>query len=148
MSVTGLGAVDTTVEKTNTWLNEIQQRLGWTDRQRAYQALRAVLHALRDRLTVEEAADFAAQLPLLVRGIFYEGWHPAGKPLKERKKEEFLNHVAQAFPNDLELDFDEVTRAVFQVIARHVTSGEIHDVKRLLPKDIRELWSLGSVGAW
>lgn len=31
------------------------------------------LHALQDRLTVQEGADLAAQLPLLVKGIFYDG---------------------------------------------------------------------------
>jgi uncharacterized protein (DUF2267 family) len=49
MSLTGLEVFDETLHKTNTWLKEIEQELG-PGRRRAYQALRAVLHCLRDRL--------------------------------------------------------------------------------------------------
>jgi uncharacterized protein (DUF2267 family) len=100
-----------------------------------------VLHALRDRLPVDQAAALGAQLPMLVRGFYYEGWHPAGKPVKERKKEEFLAHIATAFQNDPEVDPEEVARAVFQVLAQRVTPGEIQHVKLTLPGEIRSLWA-------
>jgi uncharacterized protein (DUF2267 family) len=77
MTSTGFDGFDKTVHKTNTLLKQIETELGWENqRSMSYTALRAVLHALRDRLTVQEAADLAAQLPLLVIGIFYEGWDP------------------------------------------------------------------------
>jgi uncharacterized protein (DUF2267 family) len=144
MSATGLSVFDNTIEKTNIWLNEILDGLGWQERHRAYHALRAVLHALRDRLTIPEAADLGAQLPLVVRGIYYEGWHPSGKPVKERKKEEFVAHIAQAFRDDPTVDPEEVTRAVFRVVAQHVTAGEIDEVRNMLPAELRELWSSGA----
>jgi uncharacterized protein (DUF2267 family) len=110
------------------------------DPHRAYQALRAVLHALRDRLSVDDAASLAAQLPMLVRGIFYEGWHPHGKPLKERKKEDFLAHIRADFVQDPDVDAEQVTRAVFQLLAKQVTAGEVEKLKRTLPPEIRALW--------
>jgi len=116
-------------------------RMGWNDRHRAYYALRGVLHALRDRLPVNEAAALAAQLPMLVRGFYYEGWHPTGKPVKERKKADFLAHVANELKDHPEIDPERVTQAVFQVLAKHVTSGEIESVKQILPAEIRSLWS-------
>jgi uncharacterized protein (DUF2267 family) len=74
MSTTGLEIFDTTVQKTHIWLNEIMDELGWEDNwHRAYLALRTVLHELRDHLTTEEATDLGAQLPMLVRGFYYEG---------------------------------------------------------------------------
>ena len=89
MSATGLGIFDTTLQITHTWLDEITAELG-PDRQRAY---RAMLHALRDRLPLELAAHLGAQLPLLVRGIFYDSWHPQLETSRERSREEFLGHV-------------------------------------------------------
>ncbi|MER3415117.1 MAG: DUF2267 domain-containing protein [Gemmataceae bacterium] len=148
MSTTGLAVFDSTIEKTNVWLNEIMERMGWTERHRAYHALRAVLHALRDRLTVTEAADLGAQLPLLIRGIYYEGWHPSGKPVKERKKEQFLAHIREAFRDDPDVDVEAIVRAVFQVMAKHITPGEIEDVQRMLPAEIRELWETPPRSLW
>ena len=141
MSQTGVAAFDSTIQTTNVWLNEIGERLGWQGHTRAYHALRAVLHALRDRLPVAEAAAFAAQLPMLIRGFYYEGWHPAGKPMKEHRREEFLAHIADALRDDLGLDAEDVAEAVFQVIAEHVTFGEIKHVMMALPVEIRSLWS-------
>jgi uncharacterized protein (DUF2267 family) len=93
MRATGLASFESTFQTTNVWLHDLMERLGWQDRNRAYHAFRAVLHALRDRLAVEQAAALGAQLPMLMRGFYYEGWHPGGKPVKDRKKGEFLAHV-------------------------------------------------------
>jgi uncharacterized protein (DUF2267 family) len=147
MCDTGISAFESTVHTTTVWLKEIADRMGWLDRSRAYHALRAVLHALRDRLTVEAAAALGAQLPMLVRGFYYEGWHPHGKPLKERHKEEFLAHIAEGFRND-PVDPEEVAQAVFEVIGRHVTAGAIEGVKRSLPAEIRSLWEEEAHSLW
>jgi uncharacterized protein (DUF2267 family) len=142
MSTTGVTAFDSTLQTTHIWLNDICEELGWArDPQRAYHALRSVLHALRDRLHPEEAAGFAAQLPLLVRGTFYEGWHPAGKPIKTRSISEFLAPVADAFRGEKPSVPEEVTRAVFAVLKRHITSGEVSDIIAALPGDVQRLWA-------
>ena len=148
MSNTGITAFDSTIQTTNVWLNDLTDRMGWQDKHRAYHALRLVLHALRDRLPVDQAAALGAQLPMLVRGFYYEGWHPGGKPVKERKKEEFLAHVATAFRDDPDVNPEEVARAVFHVIAKHVTPSEIKHVKITLPGEIRSLWSEETHSGW
>ncbi len=140
MSTTGLKAFDATVQLTNTWLLELMEELDWPQRERAYHALRAVLHALRDRLPVGEVAALGAQLPLLVRGMYYEGWHPADKPLKGHRREELVAEVAAGFRGDSDVDPEQVARAVFRVLGRHVSSGEVEDVKHLLPDELRVLW--------
>ena len=135
---TGSSVFDSTIHTTHVWLNELTELLGCPDDPHgAYLALRAVLHALRDRLSVDEAASLAAQLPMLVRGFYYEGWRPHGKPVKERKEEEFLARVLADFRQDAEVDAEQVARAVFQLLARKVTAGEIEKLKHILPDEIR-----------
>jgi uncharacterized protein (DUF2267 family) len=109
MSATGLEVFDTTIQTTNRWLKEIMETTG-PDRRRAYHVLTAVLHALRDRLTVDEVAHLGAQLPVLVRGRYYDQWHPAGKPERLRHKDEFLTAVAEELV-PLHRGFDELIMA-------------------------------------
>jgi uncharacterized protein (DUF2267 family) len=136
------------VHTTNRWLSEICETIG-PDRQRAYNVLRAVLHSLRDRLTVDQAAHLGAQLPMLVRGIYFESWKPARNPQKWRSGEEFLAHVSGELQNLRPIDAKDVTRAVFKVINHHIDPGEAADVAQALPKDVRSMWpaNLSPTGA-
>lgn len=129
-----------TLQKTHTWLKDLREELDWEDEHKAYVALRAVLQALRDRLTVEEAAQLGAQLPMLVRGFYYEGWHPAGTPVKERHQEAFLAHVKDAFKGDERVNPERVVRAVFKILSQRIAKGEINDIKHVLPKQLVSLW--------
>ena len=132
---------DASLQKTQVWLNDLMVELGWENRpQKACLALRTGLHALRDRLTAEGAVHLGAQLPILIRGVYYEGWKLTGKPVKERHKSEFLDHIAAVFRDDDTVDPEKVMRAVFKVLARHISKGETENVKHLLPKTLQELW--------
>lgn len=144
MSDTGIQAFDTTIQKTHIWLNEIMKELRWDDRTRAYRLLRATLHALRDRLTAEEAVELGAQLPMLIRGVYFEGWRIAGKPVKERSKEEFLAHVEDAFSMNFEINIEEAVRVVFTMLSQRISAGEIQDIRGILPEDIRKLFPKGA----
>jgi uncharacterized protein (DUF2267 family) len=132
---------DASLQKTQVWLNDLMSELDWEEKpQKACLALRTALHALRDRLTVEEAVHLGAQLPILIRGVYYEGWKLTGKPVKERHKSEFLDHIAKAFRDDDRVDPEKVMRAVLKVLASHISTGESNNVKHLLPKSLQELW--------
>ena len=140
MPASGLASFDRTVQKTNAWIKDVMRTLGWKDREKAYKALKATLHALRDRLTIEETAELAAQFPMLIRGFYYEGWDPTGKPLRERHKEQFLARIEREMNGKDAIDPEEVARGVFAVLKKHISEGEIEDVEHLLPANIRELW--------
>jgi uncharacterized protein (DUF2267 family) len=139
MAATGLDVFDKTLQTTNIWLDEVMADLG-PDRKVAYRALRAVLHALRDRLSVDEAAHLGAQLPLLVRGIFFDQWRPAGKPDRARTVEEFLDRVAAELRDMRPINPEEAARSVFRTIGGHVSAGEVAQVRAQLPEPIRRLW--------
>jgi uncharacterized protein (DUF2267 family) len=140
MSGTGLDIFDRTVQKTNLILKELADELHWTDRHHVYMALRSSLHALRDRLPPEEAAKFASQLPLLVKGIFYDGWRPGATPVKVRDPQQFLDlarrEMASSRPN---VNAEQMIQAVFRVLARRISEGEWEDVRRTFPEPLREL---------
>jgi uncharacterized protein (DUF2267 family) len=136
----GVDVFDRTLHKTNIWLKHLMQLLATDDRHAAYLALRATLHALRDRLTVEEVAQLGAQLPMLIRGFYYEGWDPTGKPLKVRDREQFLARITRELRDGDRLPPERVATAVFTVLSARIAEGEIEDVKHMLPADIRDLW--------
>ena len=60
--------------------------------------------------------------------------------MKERKREQFLAHVQSEFRNQPEVDVGEVAGAVFRLLSRHVSAGQIGNVRATLPEDIRSLW--------
>ena len=139
MPATGLKVFDETLQKTHLWLNEIANDLG-PDRQRAYDALRAVLHTLRDRLPVDNAAQLGAQLPMLVRGIFFEGYHPAGKPDKIRSQDEFLDAIGKRLRNAPRVNVKTAAQAVFRAIEKFCDPHEAAQVRQALPQGIQALW--------
>ncbi len=141
MTQATISSFEGTIHKTNVWLKDVMEELGWDSHERAYHALRAVLHALRDRLATAEVADLAAELPMLVRGFYYEGWSPGRQTTPLRHKEQFLEQIDLAFRDDMTVDAEEVVRAVFRVMSKHVSNGEIDDIKHTLPREIRELWA-------
>jgi len=139
MSTTGLEVFDKTLQTTNTWLDEVMERLG-TDRQVAWHALGAVLRAVRDRLPVELAAHLGAQLPLLVRGTYYDQWHPAAQPERTRTLQDFLARVESGLHGTRPLDVREATRAVLYTLTHHVDPGQVAKVVEALPEEVRALW--------
>ncbi len=139
MSITGLSTFDETLQLSNIWLNELMKQLDWDDKRRAYRALRAVLHALRDRLTAHEAVHLGAQLPMLIRGLYYEDWHMKDAAPAERTKSAFLGHI-NAELRDPHADAEQSARQVFTLLARKISPGEIEDVKKMLPPEVRALW--------
>ncbi len=128
----------TTLQKTGAWLHDIRQLLGWDSEQHAYLALRAVLHTLRDRLPVIEAVHLGSQLPMLVRGFYYEGWTPLDKPLKFTR-DEFLMSVAAHFHGDPDVNAGDVTRAVVETLGAHIDPGELNKLMQVLPRDFADL---------
>jgi uncharacterized protein (DUF2267 family) len=139
--MTKAAILDTSVKKTHEWLHEIGSELGFDNERAAYAALRATLHAVRDRLPAELVAHFGAELPTFIRGIYYEGWHPSVSTLKAAHKTDFCESVREKLEGHDELQHvDQVVRAVLRVLDHRIEPGQIAHVVDALPEKARRLW--------
>lgn len=130
-----------TLEKSHAWLKALKEVGDFCSEEEAYTALRAVLHSLRDRLTIEGAAHLAAQLPMLIRGMYYEGWKPSSVPHKERTKKDFIDGVRSNLQNAANImDPEEATKKVFQFLCEKISAGEVNNIISQLPENIADLW--------
>ena len=140
MSALGLKIIDESVQQANIWINDVDAATGWEHKQRAYRLLRAVLHTLRDHLDVDEAAQLAAQMPALIRGIYYDGWNPSKTPVKLRSQKAFIERVQGDFETDPMGDAPQAIAAVMKVMRAHVSPGEMEDVENGFTDEVRELF--------
>ncbi|MFF5173498.1 DUF2267 domain-containing protein [Micromonospora sp. NPDC000089] len=127
-------------DKTNQILKDIERAYGWPRERRnqSYAALRTVLHLLRDRMPVQESVEFAQQLPVLVRGVYFDGWQPANVPIK-LDRDDFRYEVRQGFPYDAEGGPERVAQVVLDTLRRHVSQGEWEDVRSTMPADLARM---------
>jgi len=137
MSRTGVDSLDRSIDRTNQWLADVAGSFETQDRRLAYRATRAWLHTLRDRLPVPIAAHLAAQLPELLRGVFYEGWNPSKVPVKYGR-DEYLTR----FAHDAQIHHAEAGRAgrlVTAAMRKHLSDGIVNEAFGVLPADVRTL---------
>lgn len=132
--------INHTTKLTYEWISQLDDLLGWDDKDQSFHIMRVTLRALRDVLPVEEIAQLSAQLPMLVRGLFYEGWDPSGYEQERHDKEGFVERVKnEMLPAELE-NPELAISAVFVLLSTRISTGEINDVRSNLRKDLRKIW--------
>jgi len=140
MSSQGLEVIDHTVQLTHEWINELAERLDWSNHRGVFQLLRLTLAGLRDLLSHNEAAQLSAQLPILIRGVFYEGWRPSDTPIKDRHKTSFLEHIEVKISEHPEYRGEQDVYTVFRFLNSRISKGELDDLRNALPATIRNNW--------
>ena len=118
---------------------KVIEETGQTDREAVKRGTSAVLRALRDRLTPEEARQAAAQLPRELKRIWAEGDVPGRKPAKMHRKE-FYDRVRRAAALGSVREARFLTIAVFAALKEQLSPGEAEDVMAQLPRDLKEVW--------
>ncbi len=136
---TGIDALDRSVQNANTWISDLGAELG-EDRRASYRMLRAFLQLLRDRLTIDEGAHLAAQLPHLWRGVFYEGWVPSRTPQTYRDRETFLRRFAEEAELVGTTEASLAAQACAKVLRGHIDEGEYRHVLDVLPSALLPLF--------
>jgi uncharacterized protein (DUF2267 family) len=123
------------VQRASVWLADVTAALGTPDRHYGLRVLRAWLHTMRDRLTVDAAAKFGQQLPELLRGTYYDGWEPNRVPQKYDASEYVQRFSAEAVVPASEVP--GMAAAVTHVIAEHMSTGQVDQTLAELPADLR-----------
>jgi uncharacterized protein (DUF2267 family) len=90
---------------------------------------------LRDRLTVEAAAHFAAQLPDLIRGVFYAGWDPSAVPVKYNVEDYTVRFAREA--NISRQDVGKAAAAITAALLHFLPPAQMDKVLDQLPSEIR-----------
>jgi uncharacterized protein (DUF2267 family) len=139
MNHTGISTFTHAAQQAQHWVNEPADDLGCSE-QHAYRLLKSVLQTLRDWLSQEEVADLSAQLPLLIRGIYFEGWKPSESPVRDRRKGDFVISARACLDDNAGIDLDTAIGAVFGLLDPHVSHGEIVQVRNSMKKSLRDLW--------
>lgn len=137
--MTKIQDLNAAVQAAEEWIDDLMRRLAWHDRERGYLALLAGLHALRDCLGREEAVYIGTHLPALLRGLYYEGWHPSGR-VPARSREAFLERIHDGMHRDPAVDAEQVARAVFALLAARLPAAELEDAKAATPRPLHNLW--------
>lgn len=145
MSAQGLDVFDKTLQTTHIWLNEIGEQL-IPDRQLSWRVLGVVLRNLRDQLPVDLAAHLGAELPLLIRGAYYDQFRPAAQPARDRDLDLFIERVAADLSDARPADPRDATRAVLATLSRHIPRGQIAKVQDSLPQRMRDFWRSAEEG--
>ena len=127
------------VRATEDWIDDLMLRLAWHDKERAYLALLATLRALRDYLARDEAIYVGAQLPPLLRGLYYEGWHPGGRAAT-KNRDAFLERIHDGVHRDPAIDPEQVARAVMALLSARLPAAELEDAKAATAKALHNLW--------
>jgi uncharacterized protein (DUF2267 family) len=132
--------IDHTIQLANEWVHQIDELMPWNDSNKSFRLLRAVLHTVRDMLGVEEAAQLAAQLPLFIRGVYFDGWNPSVTPAALREKPDFVARIIEGFAPDLLEEPESLISHVLSVINTRVSPGEMRDVRGSMRKSVRDIW--------
>ncbi len=128
-------AFDTAVQKGNIWLKDIEKAGKLRSRFQAYAVLRSVLHALRDCLPPAEAVKFSAQLPLLIKGVFFDGWKIPPKPARMTRAE-FDACIGRGLKEESGVEPARALKAVLSALYAHVSPSVLTAIEPILPREV------------
>lgn len=128
----------------NHFLYDVARELG-TTRDYAARIVRAVLHAVRDRLPADDAVQFAQGLPMALKGVYFDRYDISKTPVKIRNRRRFIDFVRSKAGLSAPIDFpdpesvERAVQAVFYVLERHMSYGQVHQIKNAMGMDLMEM---------
>ena len=144
---TNILALDRAINHTVEWIDDIQDGLGWDSKDKIYQATKAVLQSIRDRLPIEEVVHLSANLPLIMKGMMMDGYSLKNKPERIRDIEGFLEYVQanlDASMRDM-INPQDAVITVVNVLNSHMGGGEMRKVAANMPEQLQRLFRAAGV---
>ncbi len=137
---TGLDVFDASIQKTNRFFSNVEKLLGWNEQRRnqTYKILRVILHGFRDRMTTEAVVNFSAQLPLILKGVYFESYNAANKPEKYEKNT-FLSNVQKEILYDVDYSMPELVRAIVMTFTDNFSDESVNVLEKSLPNEYHDL---------
>jgi uncharacterized protein (DUF2267 family) len=129
---TNIIALDRAVSNALEIIDQIQDELGWESRDKTYQAIKAVLQSIRDRLPIEEVVHFSANLPLIFKGMMMDGYSLKDKPLRIRDLESFLEYIQANYDASMRdmINSEDAFVTVVGILHRRMGGGEMCKLQR------------------
>jgi uncharacterized protein (DUF2267 family) len=124
---------------TQTFLQQVLASAGRPSLEDTRKVTAAVFHALRDRLTPEEADQAAAQLPRPLKLLWWRGEIEGRRPMKMHRQK-FYERVRREAGLASEREARIATTAVFAALKTQLSPGEAEDILGQLPKDLKTVW--------
>lgn len=126
------------------FVKRVAAELNTKDTDRAGRITRCVLHALRNRITVEESFHLIAQLPMAIRAVYVDGWKVNASYVRVKDLEDFLSEIIKEDGTASWRDFSGIEDAqnaawaVFRVLSYYASPGEINNVLGVLPEQLKD----------
>lgn len=129
------------------YMNELSANLGHPDEQnRVLIIWRAVLHSIRDRITLGESFQLFAPLPMIFKGVYVEGWQYSTKPSKNFDSiKEFKNEVKalQSQYGEAEFSWSKSTEEIISItinsLDRYLEDEQLEHIKGQMPVEIKDI---------
>jgi uncharacterized protein (DUF2267 family) len=128
----------------NELLAQLDKELGDKGREHAGRVLRAVLHALRNRISPEESLQLISQLPMAIKGLYVDGWKLSTIHKSVRTLDDLTDEIIMEGGRTAWRDFSSkadamlALRSVMKVLSRFISPGEWKDIAAIMPEDLRD----------
>ncbi|MFW6351084.1 MAG: DUF2267 domain-containing protein [Bacteroidota bacterium] len=133
-------------EEGDGFVKKLSKNLGHPDEiGRSGSILRAVLHTIRERITMAESLNLIAQFPMFLKALYVDGWKFREQPVKFDKRE-FLDEVKKHQDQYGETEFnwekstEEIVTIVLSELRLYISEGEYEDIMDQLPDDLKEMF--------
>lgn len=136
---------ETFAQDAHTYINELAHELEHPEeKKRVLQIWRAVMHTVRDRIQLGESFQVIDPLPMILKGIFVEGWkYTENPPLNYETLEEMKTEVKNLQRRYGEEDFpwkkstEEIITITIGSLKKFLQGNQVRQILDQMPKEIK-----------